>query len=146
MSKNWELAQKRKSAGHVLPTTVLLAQMSKKRKSAGKAKISRISLVDYCFAFANEQESKIGWKSENQQDKSCLLPLYVRNEQEAKISSTSLAYYRLAFANEQEAKISSSSLAYYRFAFANEQEAKISRQVLPIAVVRPQMSKNRKSA
>ena len=42
--------EKRKSAGQVLPITVLRSQMSKKQKSAGKAKISRTSLAYYRFA------------------------------------------------------------------------------------------------
>ena len=41
-------------------------------------KISRTNLAYFRFAFANEQEEKIGRKSENQQDKSCLLPVCVR--------------------------------------------------------------------
>ena len=47
-------------------------------ESAGKAKISRTSLAYYHFAYANEQETETGSKSENQQDKSYLLPFCVR--------------------------------------------------------------------
>ena len=78
-----------------------------KRKSAGQV------LPYYRFAFANEQEAEIGWKSENQQDKSCLLPFCVRKWARS--------------GNQQE-------------------ERKSAGEVLPITVLRSQMSKRRKSA
>ena len=90
--------------------------MSKKRKSEGNAKFSRISIALYLFALANEHwEAVIGTK--------------------VKISGINLAYYRFACANKKEAQIGRKSekwtgtnLAYYCFGYANEQEAEINRK------------------
>ena len=62
--------------------------------------------------------------TENQQDRSCLLP---------KFSRTSLAYYRFAFANEQEGE-------------NRQKKRKSAREVFPITVLRTQVSKKQKSA